>query len=108
MTAGRLSPPLKKKMHVRLSNNTATRETLNGIEGIVSIKRMEHQPTSGGFGWSLAEEEPYSFRGASALQLAAPFSNNKGSKPFLKSRVFKLAFSSACELGTSLRDSIRC
>lgn len=38
---------------------------------------MEHQPTSGGFGWSLAEEEPYSFRGASALQLAAPFSNNK-------------------------------
>jgi len=73
VTAGRLSPPLKKKMHVRLSNNTATRETLNGIEGIVSIKRMEHQPTSGGFGWSLAEEEPYSFRGASALQLAAPF-----------------------------------
>ena len=54
VTAGRLSPPLKKKMHVRLSNNTATRETLNGIEGIVSIKRMEHQPTSGGFGWSLA------------------------------------------------------
>ena len=69
VTAGRLSPPLKKNMHVRLSNNIVTRETLNGIEGIVSIKKMEHQPTSGGFGWSLAEEEPYSFRGASALQV---------------------------------------
>ena len=50
VTAGCLSPPLKKKMHVRLSNNTGTRETLNGIEGIVSIKIMEHQPMSGGFG----------------------------------------------------------
>ena len=29
-------------------------------KGIVSIKRIEHQPTSGGFWWSLAEEEPYS------------------------------------------------
>ena len=68
-----IAPARHYKMHVRLSKNTATRERLNGIEGIVSIKRMEHQPTSGGFGWSLAEEEPYSFRGASALQLAAPF-----------------------------------
>ena len=50
----------KMKMHVGLSKNTATRETKNRIEGIVSIKIIEHQPTSGGFGWSLAEEEPYS------------------------------------------------
>lgn len=33
--------------HVGLSKNTATRETKNEIEGIVSIKRIEHQPTSG-------------------------------------------------------------
>jgi hypothetical protein len=44
-------------MHVGLSKNTATRKTKNGIEGIVNIKRIEHQPTSCGFGWSLAEEE---------------------------------------------------
>lgn len=33
--------------HVGLSKNTATRETKNEIEGIVSINRIEHQPTSG-------------------------------------------------------------
>ena len=53
-----IAPARHSKMHVGLSKNTATRETKNEIEGIVSIKRIEHQPTSGGFGWSLAEEDP--------------------------------------------------
>ena len=55
-----IAPARHSKMHVELSKNTATRKTKNGIEGIVSIKRIEDQPTSGGLWWSLAEEEPYS------------------------------------------------
>jgi hypothetical protein len=55
-----IAPARHSKMHVELSKNTATRKTKNGIEGIVSIKRIEDQPTSGGFGWSLSEENPYS------------------------------------------------
>lgn len=55
-----IAPARYSKMHIELSKNTATRKTKNGIEGIVSIKRIEDQPTSGGFGWSLAEENPYS------------------------------------------------
>ena len=44
-----IGPARHYKMHVGLSRNAATGETKNGVEGIVSIKRVEHQPTSGGF-----------------------------------------------------------
>ena len=43
-----IAPARYSKMHVELSKNIATRKTKNGIQGIVSIKRIEDQPTSGG------------------------------------------------------------
>lgn len=61
-----IAPARHSKMHVGLSKNTATRETKNEIEGIVSIKRIEHQPTSGGFDFDGVSQKKTPIGGALA------------------------------------------
>ena len=58
-------------MHVGLSKNTATRETQNGIEGIVSINKMLFQPTSGLMESRKRGSLPLYTKGAGGQQLAA-------------------------------------
>ena len=65
-----IAPARHSKMHVGLSKNTASRETKNEIEGIVSIKRIEHQTTD--LIW-MAEEDPYR-RGATTSSSHLSFS----------------------------------